>query len=108
MLVLCVISSYYTSREDTLILLDETHVSRLLATFVFVNSLTAVNIQHISNRCQGDDVFAYIILLRTSRFQDPHAWGNVSRPEQNAAVNNGITLLLKTTIKKITCASVSI
>ena len=35
---------YYTSRENTLILLDESHVSRLLATCVSVGSLTAVTI----------------------------------------------------------------
>ena len=33
--------SYYTSREDTPILLDESHVSTLLATCVSVGSLTA-------------------------------------------------------------------
>ena len=33
---------YYTSREDTLILLDESHVSKMLATCFFVGSLTAV------------------------------------------------------------------
>ena len=49
---------YYTSRENTLILLDESHVSRLLATCVSVGSLTAVTIQRISTRCQGDDALA--------------------------------------------------
>ena len=32
---------YYTSRENTLIPLDESHVSRLLATCVSVGSVTA-------------------------------------------------------------------
>ena len=32
---------YYTSRENTLIPLDESHVSRLLATCVSVDSVTA-------------------------------------------------------------------
>ena len=32
---------YYTSRENTLIPLDESHVSRLLATYVSVGSVTA-------------------------------------------------------------------
>ena len=44
---------YYTSREDALILLDESHVSKLLATCVSVGSLTAVTIQRIRTRCQG-------------------------------------------------------
>ena len=35
------IPSYYTSRENTLIPLDESHVSRLLATCVSVGSVTA-------------------------------------------------------------------
>ena len=35
---------YYTSREDTLILLDESHVSKMLATCFSVGSLTAVTI----------------------------------------------------------------
>ena len=51
---------YYTSREDTLILLDESHVSKLLATCVSVCSLTPVTIQRISTRCQGDDVLALV------------------------------------------------
>ena len=34
-------SYYYTSRENTLIPLDESHVSRLLATCVSVGSVTA-------------------------------------------------------------------
>ena len=52
---------YYTSREDTLILLDESHVSKLLATCVSVGSLTAVTIQCISTCCQGDDVLAPVV-----------------------------------------------
>ena len=44
---------YYTSREDTLILLDESHVSKMLATCVSVGSLTAVNIWRNDTRCQG-------------------------------------------------------
>ena len=44
---------YYTSREDTFMLLDESHVSKLLATFVSVRSLTAVTIRRTSTRCQG-------------------------------------------------------
>ena len=43
----------YTSRENTLILLDESHVSKLLATSVSVGSLTAVTIRRIGTRCQG-------------------------------------------------------
>ena len=49
---------YYTSRENTLIPLDESHVSKLLATCFSIGSLTAVTIQRISTRCQGDDVLA--------------------------------------------------
>ena len=44
-----------------LILLDESHVSRLLATCVSVGSLTAVTIQRISTRCQGDDALAPVV-----------------------------------------------
>ena len=54
-------SFYYTSREDTLILLDESYVSRLLATCVSVGSLTAVTIKRISTRCQGDDALAPVV-----------------------------------------------
>ena len=52
---------YYTSRGDTPILLDESHVSKLLATCVSVGSLTAVTIQRIITRCQGDDVLAMYV-----------------------------------------------
>ena len=38
---LVAICFYYTSRENTLIPLDESHVSRLLATCVSVGSVTA-------------------------------------------------------------------
>ena len=44
---------YYTSREDTLILLDESHVSKMLATCVSVGSLTAVTIRRNDTRFQG-------------------------------------------------------
>ena len=54
---------YYTLREDTLILLDESHVSRLLVTCVSVGSLTAVTIQRISTRCQGDDALAPVVKM---------------------------------------------
>ena len=49
---------YYTSRENNLIPLDESHVSKLLATCFSIGSLTAVTIRRISTRCQGDDVLA--------------------------------------------------
>ena len=103
---------YYTSRENTLILLDESHVSKLLATCVSIGSLTAVTIRRISARCQGDDVLAPVVKVP---FHDSlYCWGrhafkipargeSISRPQQNTAVNNGIILLLGTT-----CASVSI
>ena len=52
---------YYTSREDTLIPLDESHVSKLLATCASAGSLTAVTIRRISTRCQGDDVLAPVV-----------------------------------------------
>ena len=52
---------YYTSREDTLIPLDENHVSKLLATCASAGSLTAVTIRRISNRCKGDDVLAPVV-----------------------------------------------
>ena len=52
---------YYTSREDTLIPLDESHVSKLLATCASAGSLTAVTIRRISNRCQGDNVLAPVV-----------------------------------------------
>ena len=42
---------HFTSHEDTLILLDENHVSKLLATCVSVGSLTAVTIERISTQC---------------------------------------------------------
>ena len=41
----CTIDIYYTSREDTLILLDESHVSKMLATCFSVGSSTAVTIR---------------------------------------------------------------
>ena len=44
---------YYTSREDTRILLDESHVIKLLATRVSVGSLTAVTIHRNGTHCQG-------------------------------------------------------
>ena len=44
---------YYTSREDTLILLDESHVSKMQATCVSVASLTAVTIRRNDILCQG-------------------------------------------------------
>ena len=52
---------YYTSREDTRIPLDESYLSKLLATCVFVGSLTAVTIRRIGTRCQGDDVLAPVV-----------------------------------------------
>ena len=52
---------YYTSRENTLIPLDESHVSKLLATCVSVGSLTVLTIRRISTRCQGDDVLAPVV-----------------------------------------------
>ena len=55
------IPSYYTSRENTLIPFDESHVSKLLATCVSVGSLTAVTIRRISTRCQGNDVLAPVV-----------------------------------------------
>ena len=39
---------YYTSLENTLILLDESHVSRLLATCVSVGSVTGVATQGVA------------------------------------------------------------
>ena len=57
----CINIDYYTSREDTLILLDESHVSKLLATCASAGSLTAVTIRRISTRCQGDDVLAPVV-----------------------------------------------
>ena len=54
-------ADYYTSREDTLIPLDECHVSKLLATCASAGSLTAVTIRRISTRCQGDDVLAPVV-----------------------------------------------
>ena len=65
-----------------------------------------------SARCQGDDVLAPVVKVP---FHDSlYCWGrhafkipargeSISRPQQNAAVNNGFILLLGTT-----CASVSI
>ena len=53
--------SYYTSRENTLIPLDESHVSKLLATCVSKGSLKAVTIRRISTRYQGDDVLAPVV-----------------------------------------------
>ena len=47
------IGCYYTSREDTFILFDESHVSKMLATCVSVGSLTAVTIRLNDTRCQG-------------------------------------------------------
>ena len=69
----------YTSREDTLILSDESHVSKMLATYVSVGSLTAVTIRRNDTRCQGTvnckpTVSWFPPLLRTSCFQDPLAW----------------------------------
>ena len=98
---------YYTSRENTLILLGESNVSKLLATCAFIGSLTAVTIRRIGTRCQGavdckPTVSWFPILLRTSCFQEPTRGESMSRPEQNAAVNNGFILLLRTTIQKIT------
>ena len=67
------IAYYYTSRENTLILLDESHVSRLLATCVSVGSLTAVTIQRISTRCQADDALAPVAKVP---FHDSlYCWG---------------------------------
>ena len=45
---------YYTSREDTLILLDKSHMSKVLATCVSEGSLTAVTIRRNDTRCQGN------------------------------------------------------
>ena len=53
MLFVGVILFYYTSHENSLILLDESHVSKLLATFVSVGSLTAVTIRRIGTHFQG-------------------------------------------------------
>ena len=44
---------YYTSREDTLILLDGSHVSKMLASCFSVGSLTAVTRRRNDTRCQG-------------------------------------------------------
>ena len=41
------------SRMMPIMLLDESHVSKLLATFVSVCSLTAPTIRRTSTRCQG-------------------------------------------------------
>ena len=66
-------SFYYTSREDTLILLDERHVSRLLATRVSVGCLTAVTIQHLSTCCQVDDVLAPVVMVLF--YDSLYCWG---------------------------------
>ena len=101
------ISFYNTSREDTLILLDESHVSKMLATYVSVGSLTAVTIDvmtpvvkepWIVNLPFHDSLYC----CGRHAFKIPARGESMSRPEQNAAVNNGIVLLLRTTIKKIT------
>ena len=65
-----------------------------------------------SARCQGDDVLAPAVNVPfhdslycwgRNAFKIPARGESISRPQQNAAVNNGIILLLGTT-----CASVSI
>ena len=101
------INTYYTSRENTLILLDESHVSKLFATCVSVGSLTAATIQRISTRCSRADVLAPVVkepfidfLYCRGRhaFKIPKGGETMSR-QFNAAVNNGIILLFRTTIK---------
>ena len=66
-------ADYYTSGEDTLIPLDESHVSKLLATCASVGSLRAVTIRRISTHCQGDDVLAPVVKVP---FHDSlYCWG---------------------------------
>ena len=78
-------------------------MSKLLTTCVSVGSLTAVTIQRISTHClEGADVLAPVVkktyhdsLYCCGRyvFQIPTRGESMSRPEQNAAVNNGIIFL---------------
>ena len=96
--ILICILYHYISCEDTHILLDESHVSKMLATCVSVGFLTAVTIRRNDTHCQGTvnckpAVSWFPLLLRTSCLQDPQArrkyvkaWAECRRQQWNCPI----------------------